>query len=62
MLTRSFCCRDRLSTVTCDRSTGAVSAIDQFDVEATNFASYSAFSLGRKLPLRAVALILALLR
>jgi hypothetical protein len=34
----------------------------QFDVEATNFASYSAFSLGRKLHLRAVALILALLR
>ena len=34
----------------------------QFNLEATNFASYGAFSLGRKLHLRAVALILALLR
>jgi hypothetical protein len=34
----------------------------RFAVESTNFASYGAFSVGRKLQLRAVALILALLR
>ncbi len=36
--------------------------LSRFNLEATNFASYRAFSMDRKLHLRAVALILALFR